>query len=599
VCLFTSTVTVRCEQCDEMRRTLAAVLARLDQIESERDALRSQLGEAMKLVELQRADIERYKEQYERVRPNHPERVPQDELQLVFDELLVAFGEKPAANDAGAEDAAAPPADPPVEGEGATGTGKPPPRKRHEHGRRRLDLTKLPVELLKIDPPEVTAAGGVGFDRIGEEVSERVAHRPASYIRLRISRGKWVVTPVTPEGSTDPAAAEDSTDTAETPPVLVAPLPESVWPHVMADPSAIAAAIIGKYDDCLPLNRQERISARQGFPIPRSTLCSWLTAACSYLGRIADAMFAEAKSQAFCIATDATGAPVRAVGACENWHVFVFIADRDHVVFRYLRSETSVAVSSLLSDFHGYLLSDAAPVYDALHRGGDVIEVCCWSHARRYFYRALETERSLALAPLSIISKLFELERECRLIPMPERTTVRATRAAPLLALLDRWIDEHRDQVDPRGPLDKAIGYYENQREGLHRFLDDGRLRLDNNLSEQQLRKLVLGNHNWGFFANETGLRWYTVFRSLIASCHLHGIEPQRYLEQVLRLAPHWPVTRVIELSPKHWSRTLASLDDRQWAIITPPWETPPPASAADGEPAAAPGAAASASDAA
>jgi transposase len=530
--------------------------------------LRAQLGEAMKLIELQRADIERYKQEYERVRPNHPERVPQDQLQLAFEELLVAYG--PPANDAGA----APPAELPGGGDAPAAPG-PKKKKRHQHGRRRLDLSTLPVELVKIDPPEVLAAGGVGFERIGEEVSDRLAHRPATYIRLRIARGKWVAAPTAADVPSEPAPEAEVAP--EPPPVLVAPLPESVWPQVMADPSAIAAGIVGKYDDSLPLNRQERISSRQGFPVPRSTLCSWFSAAYSYTGRIVDAMFAEAKSQSFCIATDATGAPVRAPNSCVDWHVFVFIADRDHVVFRHVEQETSAAVSCLLSGFRGYLLSDAAPVYDALHRGGDVVEVCCWFHCRRYFYRALESDRVRGLAVLSIISKLFEVDRECREIPMPDRTRVRAERAGPLLDLLDRWIAENKDRVDPRGPLDKAIGYYENQRDGLRRFLGDGRLRLDNNLSEQQLRKLVLGNHNWGFFANETGLRWYTTFRSLIASCHLHGIEPQRYLEQVLRLAPHWPVTRVIELSPKYWARTVAALDDRHRAIITPPWEAPPP----------------------
>lgn len=554
-------MTTRCAQCDELREKLDAAFAEIA-------TLRAQLVEAMKLIELQRADIERYKDAYEQVRPNHPERVPQAELQLAFEELLVTYG--PPANDATD-----------VPGEAASdgetpGDQKKKKKKRHAHGRRRLDLSALPVELVKIEPPEVLAADGAGFVRIGEEVSDRVAHRPATYIRLRIARGKWVsTTPVVEQTVTE--AAPEAEPVPEPPPVLVAPLPESVWPHVMADPSAIAASIVGKYDDSLPLHRQERISTRQGFTVPRSTLCSWFTAAYSYLGRIGDAMFAEAKSRAFCIATDATGAPVRAPNSCENCRVFVFIADRDHVVFRHVQQETSAAVFSLLSGFHGYLLSDAAPVYDALHRGGDIVEVCCWFHCRRYFYRALETDRERSLAVLSIISKLFEVDRECREIPMPDRTRVRAERAQPLLDLLDRWIAENKHRVDPRGPLDKAIGYYENQRDGLRRFLDDGRLRLDNNLSEQQLRKLVLGNHNWGFFANETGLRWYTTFRSLIASCHLHGIEPQRYLEQVLRLAPHWPVTRVIELSPKYWARTVAALDDRHRAIITPPWETPPP----------------------
>ena len=264
---------------------------------------------------------------------------------------------------------------------------------------------------------------------------------------------------------------------------------------------------------------------------------------------------------------------MRAYRACDSWHVFVFIADRDHVVFRYTHKHTSETVAGLLGGFRGYLLSDAAPVYDVLHRGGEIIEVACWFHARRYFWRALESDRERALEALAIISELFKIARECNEIPMPERTEARAARARPVLAIFDQWIARHREQVDPRGPLDKAIGYYENQRGALHRFLDDGRLRLDNNISEGQLRNLVLGRHNWQWFANETGLRWYTTFRSLIASAALHGLNAQEYLEQLLRLAPHWPVTRMIELAPKYWAQTVAGLDARRRAILRRPWE--------------------------
>jgi hypothetical protein len=151
---------------------------------------------------------------------------------------------------------------------------------------------------------------------------------------------------------------------------------------------------------------------------------------------------------------------------------------------------------------------------------------------------------------------------------------VRAQRATPILAMLDAWVERQRTQVDPRGPLDKAIGYYTNQRTALRAFLDDGRLPLDNSVSERALKNLILGRHNWLFFANETGLRWYTTFRSLIASCALHGLNAQDYLEQILRLAPHWPVTRMLELAPKYWAQTLEGLDAEKRAILARPWET-------------------------
>ena len=593
-----------------MRAELGRARARIVELETAQDQLRAQLREALKLNELQKADLDRYRAECARLTPNRPERVPSNDLQLAFERVVATFGEP--ANDArepgvGASPAAADEANaargeassstPATASEGesaaATASGevaspatatpeKKPAKRRHQHGRRRLDLTNLPVEIVPIEPDEVKATGGEGFIRIGEEVSDRLAFRPASYMRLRIVRGKWVRVEELEAAAQEIALAatedgvQESADTAAeaTSPVLVASLPDSVWPNVMADPSAITQVILSKYDDVLPLNRQERISLRQGLGLPRSTLCGWLKAAYGMCFRIVDAMFKEGLEKAFCLATDATGAPVRAYRACDNWHVFVFIADRDHVVFRYTREHTSDTVAKLVGDFQGYLLSDAASVYDVLHRGGEIIEVACWFHARRYFWRALESDRERSLEALAIISELFKIARECNAIPMPERTEARAARARPVLAIFDQWIERHRERVDPRGPLDKAIGYYENQRSALHRFLDDGRLRLDNNISESQLRNLVLGRHNWQWFANETGLRWYTTFRSLIASAALHGLNAQEYLEQLLRLAPHWPVTRMIELAPKHWARTVAGLDARHRAILCRPWET-------------------------
>jgi transposase len=557
---------VRCRQCESKQAELDAARARIVELEAETNALRAQLHEVAKLAELQAADLERYRKAYESVRPNCPERVPAPQLQLAFERVLESFGQRPADNDT-AENSDNP---------SSSTTGEPahpqdPKRNRHRHGRRALDLSSLPMEPVRMDPPEVIAAGGVGFEKIGEEVSYRVAFKPAGYVRLCIIRTKWV--PAGPT-STDREIPESEEQTS---PIVIAPLPDSVWPKVMADPSAIANIIISKYDDILPLYRQERISQRQGFVIPRSTQCGWLGPAYEICVRVTNAMFLDAIGHAHCIATDATGAPVRAPGKCDKWHMFVFIADRSHVLFRYTEEHSSAAVSNMLAGFKGYVLADASKIFDTLYRDHEMTEVACWYHQRRYLWRSLETDPDKALEGMSIISKLFEIERECKDLPLPEKTSTRAARAGPLLDLLDKWVDRHRGHVDPRGPLDAAITYYDNQRDALRRFLEDGRLSLHNSGSEQQLRNLALGRHAWLYFANETGLKWYATFRSLIASCHMHDLNPQLYLEQLLRLAPHWPVTRMLELAPKYWNRTLAGLDDHQRLIITRPWELPAP----------------------
>ena len=552
--------------------------SRIEELEAELGALRELLEEKNATTALLEADLKRYRYAYNVGQPNCPERVPKDQLQLAFERVLDCI---PPANDvpeAGPSDAATPSS---TGGDSPGGVSqhqpadkpKRTPRKRG-HGRRNLDLSNLPVETARRDPPEVIA-NPEAFEKIGEETSSRIGFRPASYVRFVLIRTKWV-----PAASKDVAskasavAADDAAHSAapKTSTILMAPLPPSVLPHVMADPSAISNVIVSKYDDVLPLHRQERISARHGFTLPRSTQCGWLAVAFTLLYRIVVAMFEESKARAFCIATDATGAPVQKVGGCRRWHVFTFIADNGHIVFRWVNEHSGKTISTLLSGFHGHLLSDAAPIYNVLYREFGIVAVFCWAHVRRAFWRALPTDKDLATEALSIVAKLFEVERQCALIAMPERTRVRAERARPLLELLDAWIARHKDREDIGAPLQAAIGYYVNQRDGLRRFLEDGRLPIHNNRSEGQLRNLAMGRDNWRYFLNRTGLDWYTTFRSLIASCHLHGINPQTYLEEVLRLAPHWPATQTLQLSPKYWPQTRAALSKEQLECLRSPW---------------------------
>jgi transposase len=569
-----------CRDCKQSSAALRDAQARIVELEAELSALRELLEEKEATAALLEADLKRYRYAYNVGQPNCPERVPRDQLQLAFERVLECI---PPANDvpeAGLSDA------PDLPSTGADPSGGVPPHhadkpkrtpRRKGHGRRNLDVSNLPVETARRDPPEVIA-NPEAFEKIGEETSSRVGFRPASYVRLVLIRTKWV-----PVASKDPAPAsavdvDVVTDDAhaaapsEATKVVIAPLPPSVLPHVMADPSAIANVVVSKYDDVLPLNRQERISTRHGFALPRSTQCGWLAVAFTLLYRIVLAMFDEAKAQAFCIATDATGAPVQKVGGCRRWHVFPFIADNGHFVFRWVNDLSEKATSTLLSGFRGHLLTDAAPIYNVLHREFGIVAVYCWAHVRRTFWRALPTDKDLATEALSIISKLFEVERQCALIAMPERTRVRAERARPLLELFDAWIVLHEGRDDIGEPLQAAIGYYINQRDALRRFLDDGRLPIHNNACEGQLRNLAQGRDNWRYFLNRTGLNWYTTFRSLIASCHLHNINPQTYLEEVLRLAPHWPATQMLQLSPKYWAQTRAALSPEQLACLRSPW---------------------------
>ena len=579
---------------ESLEAELLASSAEVGRLLAENAELKVVLGEVQKALDAANADIVRCRDPYEKGRPNCPERVASSEQQLVLEGLLesLAFDLPAVGNDTSPTDGDA---EPPATEPPAAGDASPPnlPSGR-QHGRRRVDLTNLPVETVVFEPPEVTAVGGVGFTLVGAEESDRVAFSPARYTRLRIVRRTYRKDVVAAEGATtltgdramscdattpadESAAADNSDDVRQAPDAVLvtAPIPGAVWPGVLADPSAIAHGIVSKYEDLLPLHRQEGITRREGFTVPRSTLCGWFNPAEKVLVRIVDAMFAEGKATAFCMATDATGAPVRPkAGACDRWHVFVFVADQDHVVFRYARTHDSRVLGRMLSGYKGLLLGDATSIYSPLVTAGVAVLVCCWAHVRRYFYKALESDRPRALEAIAIIGKLFEVERACAGLVGAEKTARRLELATPVLKLFDDWLAPQRSRVDPRSPMQAAITYADNQREELRRFLQDGRLRIDNNVCEGLLRNLVLGLNNWQYFQNETGLRWYTTFRSLIASCKLHKICPQRYLECVLRLAPHWSQRRMLELSPKYWRTTAARLSPEHQEIVSPPWSS-------------------------
>ncbi len=130
--------------------------------------------------------------------------------------------------------------------------------------------------------------------------------------------------------------------------------------------------------------------------------------------------------------------------------------------------------------------------------------------------------------------------------------------ARPILLALLRWVRRELRVVDEGSPIAKALGYVRNQRAALLRFLNDGRLRLDNNPAELELRRLVVGRKNWLFCGSDSGATWAATAVSLIASCEMHGVEPWAYLRDVLTLLPAWDQTRVIELAPHRWGATAA-----------------------------------------
>jgi len=513
--------------------------ARLSELSQERDHYRKLYLEQLERCALLERGI---------IAGKKAERFTTDGSQLTLGVLgLLLTPEEPEALEVTATPEA-PPAAPPEE-EGPA----PRPAPRRATGRRAITslLPRVDIEVL---PPEVQREGLDAFERIGEEVSEVVEHRPSSLVLVRIVRPKFV--------RKRPADMDDAAEPTEAP-VLIAEPPERPIERGLAGPGLLAKTIVYRWQDHLPLYRQEKIHGRDGLELARSTMCGWHEQLADLAEPLVEAMMRDAFTAPY-LCTDATGVLVQAKEQCRRAHFWVLVAPGRHVLYRYSHKHDGEAVDRLLAGYKGHLVADAHSVYDHLYQTGDVIEVGCWAHCRRYFYKALSSDPARAEHALSLIRGLYRLERPLQTATRKKREEVRRQKSRPIADAFFDWCEQQAALVLDETPISKALGYARNQRAALRRFLDDGRLPLDNNISEQHLRREVLGRKNWLFLGSDEGAHANTVFVTLLASCQLHGIEPWAYLRDLLCLLPSWPKSRVLELAPAFWQQTLQQEDTQQ-----------------------------------
>ena len=527
--------------------------ARADDAIAERDRLRDSFRHLQLEVELMRRRLVDAK----------AERVDTRQLELEFArklrELDLLSGELPDDDE-------------------PSGGSEPRPKKRPS-GRRKLAELPLPEERIELADPALEGSA----PRIGSEDSYKLMWRRAGWVRLLIARVKYKV------GDGDDATLA----TAERPAELIA--------RSIAAPSLLAHIASDKLCDGLPLHRQEDRFARLGVPIDRGSMSRWLEELGASLGAsIVHAMHADALAHAFCIATDATGVLVQPIAggdkqrrACTRGHYFVQIADRDHVFFEYTAKETSAVVGELFRGFTGYIQADAKSVYDALFRPPAQAppddetaiprEVGCWAHARRKFWEAAITKDAVAREGLARIMRIFALDRAWRGKPSAEVQSLRELHLRAHTDSFFAWAEAEYVRVrDQRGLLRTALGYAVRQRGPLVRFYDDGRLKLDNNASERELRRVAVGRKNWLFVGSDDHAQAAGHLLTLIASARLHGLDPEAYLRDVIRVVPHWPRDRYLELCPRDWHATRGRLDTAELERELGPLTVPPPLPSAE-----------------
>lgn len=401
----------------------------------------------------------------------------------------------------------------------------------------------LPDHLLRevtiIDlPEEEKPCPCCGGERhvIGELVSEKLDYVPATLKVLETRRPKYACRPCQGE-------------------IAVAALPPAPIEQGMAAPGLLAHVLVSKYADHLPLNRQEAILRRSGIELPRSTLCDWVLGSVQCLKPLYEHLVRRLR-QTDILHSDDTIVPLQAAGGTLQARAWGWVAPQHRLVaYEFTTSRAGIHPQSFIADWQGYLVADAYAGYDRLFANPALKEVGCWAHARRKFFEVAKTQKASGLAHTAVkmIGQFYHLDNAWKELEPEERRRRRQEEIGPLLKTFHDWMAQHLPGLLPKSPLARAMGYATNHWQALTRFLEDGRLPLDNNAAERALRPIAVGRKNWLFAGSERGGEATAIALSLIESAKLHRINPYEYLRDVLTRLPAAKTTDLDALLPGNW----------------------------------------------
>jgi transposase len=340
--------------------------------------------------------------------------------------------------------------------------------------------------------------------------------------------------------------------------VVSPPVPPKVVPGGIAGVGLVSFVIVSKFADHLPLYRLEDILMRYGVYLSRSTLCDWVRNAADLLKPLAE-LQKTLVLQSPVLWTDDT--PVTVLGGkkggSSKGRFWTYIGDAEHPysVYDFTMSRARDGPAEFLKDYRGFLQADAYGGYDGIFLGsaGGILEVACWAHARRKFFDARSNAPREANQVLEWIQQLYDIEDRALDFTAAERQALRQQESAPILDRIEKYLDELTPRILPKSALGKAMTYARNQWSALRRYVSDGRLTIDNNVSERTLRLQAIGRKNWEFLGSaEAGPRAAVLF-TILAGAKRHHLEPWAYLRDVLL---HLSVgeTELERLLPDRWA---------------------------------------------
>lgn len=398
------------------------------------------------------------------------------------------------------------------------------PRRKQRRRSRKLDLDRLPQRRIEHDlSPEEKQCGTCGREmaRIGTDET-RLLHYVPAVLEVEVH--------VQPKY----ACSCCKTGVASPPP------PPRVLPRSIAGPGLVSQIVVSKFGDHLPLYRQEDVFVRHGLHIARSTLCDWVRGAADLLAPLY-ALQKQRVLQADVLWTDDTSVRLLdrdAPGGSRKGRFWTYIADgaEPYSVYDFTPTWQRDGPAAFLADFEGYLHGDAYGGYDGivLESDGRIIKVACGAHLRRKFVDARSHAPRECAQVLEWFRQLYDIEDRARELAAQERQALRAAESLLVLDRTEQFLDELSVAALPKSPLGKAVTYARNQWAAFRRYTEDGRLTIDNNLSERTLRAQAIGRKNWLFLGHAGAGPRASVLYTVLAGAKRHRLEPWAYLTHVL-----------------------------------------------------------------
>jgi len=421
-----------------------------------------------------------------------------------------------------------------------------PRRLRRRAGRRNLaNFENLPVTMHVHElSAEERACPCCGSQRreIGAEESWQIEYYPGRFERIQHLRKKYAC----PGCERNGGGAR----------IEAAAKPEAPVDKGLAGPGLLAYIVTSKFSDYLPLYRLEDIFERQGFEISRATQSVW----CGDVADLAEPLYglmAERVRASHVVATDDTVMPMLAKGKTANARMWVYVGDEagPYNIFDFTLNRGRDGPKYFLKDYRSVLLADAYGGYNGVVAGNGITRAGCWAHFRRKVIEAEKTAPEIARETVALVRALYEVERRTKELCAAERLEVRRAESSPVLSVLRDRLLGWKEQLLPKHPMAEAVNYALGQWEELNVFCSDGAVPIDNNVSEREMKRVVLNRKNSLFVGNARGGRTAAILASLTSSCRRHDVDPQRYLTQLL---VNLPAARLSELPawlPDEWKR--------------------------------------------